>query len=165
MCVLRHEKPALVLPELNRLLCAGNDEFMFVTLAVVLLDTGTGKLIYLNGGHNPPLLSTRGQPFRQFNPAAGILLGVEPKAEFRPEELQLHPGDTLLLYTDGVPEAENSAKEGFTMERTAAALNRTGPSGGVVRLVDDLVADVAKFAGDAPQSDDITVLGLRYCGL
>src|SRR5258707_1385798 len=74
ICVLREQTPAAILPAVNRLLCETNEECMFVTLAVALLDTRTGKLTYLNGGHNPPFLAMNGQPFTIWNPPTRPLL-------------------------------------------------------------------------------------------
>ena len=135
---------------------------MFVTLAVALFDTRTGKLTYLNGGHNPPLLSTKGRPFAPWDPPKGKLLGVEPNADFSTKELALHPGDTLVLYTDGVSEAENVRHEMFDVGRAAKALSQAGSRGNVIEIVENLEKAIARFAGDAPQSDDITVLALHY---
>lgn len=164
VCLLREHNPAAVLPAVNRLLCEANEESMFVTLAVVLLDTRTGKLTYLNGGHNPPLLSTQGRPFALWEPPKGKVLGVEPNADFSTRELVLQPGETLVLYTDGVTEAENERHEQFKVARAAKALSQGGPHGGVIEIVENLEKAIGSFAGGAPQSDDITMLALRYKG-
>ncbi len=164
ICLLREQNPAAVLPAINRLLCEANEEAMFVTLAVALFDTRTGKLTYLNGGHNPPLISSRGQPFRVWDPPKGKLLGFEPNAEFAIKEMILEPGDTLVLYTDGVSEAENEHHEIFNVSRAAAAMSQPGNGSGVVEIVENLEKAIAGFAGNAPQSDDITVLALRHRG-
>jgi len=164
VCLLREHNPAAVLPAVNRLLCEANEESMFVTLAVVLLDTRTGKLTYLNGGHNPPLLSCQGRPFALWEPPKGKVLGVEPNASFSVKELVLQPGDTLVLYTDGVSEAENERHDQFKVGRAAKALSQAGPHGGVIEIVENLEEAIGNFAGGAQQSDDITVLALRYKG-
>ena len=164
MCVLREQKPAAILPAVNRLLCEANEEFMFVTLAVALLDTRTGKLTYLNGGHNPPFLAMNGQPFKTWQPPTGPLLGFDAGVAFSTTELTLQPGDGLVLYTDGVPEAENALHQQFKVERAANALAQSAPADDVVAMVDALVAAIAKFAGGTEQSDDITVLALQYRG-
>jgi sigma-B regulation protein RsbU (phosphoserine phosphatase) len=159
---LRRAQPlSEILPSLNRMLCEGNDELMFVTLAVAVLDTDTGCLAYLNGGHNPPYLSSGGGPFRLGEAPQGPLLGVDPNAVYKVQNTVMKAGDTLVLYTDGVTEAENSLKEQFGSARTAAALDLAGSKGDVKALVGDLAETVTRFAGDAPQSDDITVLALR----
>lgn len=164
MCVLREQNPAAILPAVNRLICEANEEFMFVTLAVALLDIRTGKLTYLNGGHNPPFLALNGQPFKIWQPPINPLLGVDAEATFSTTELTLQPGDALVLYTDGVSEAENARQEQFKVEGAASALAQSAPQGNVVRMVDHLAEAIASFAGGTEQSDDITVLALRYLG-
>jgi sigma-B regulation protein RsbU (phosphoserine phosphatase) len=164
MCVLQEQNPAAILPAVNRLLYEANEESMFVTLAAAIVDTRTGRLTYLNGGHNPPFLALNGQPFQTWTPPTAPLLGFDPDAIFSATELTLQPGDTLVLYSDGVPEAENSALKQFTVERAAEALTESMASGDVVRLVDGLAASVDSFAGEQEQSDDITILALRYLG-
>jgi sigma-B regulation protein RsbU (phosphoserine phosphatase) len=164
MCLLREPPPTAVLPALNRLLCEANNEFMFVSLAVALLDVHSGKLSYHNGGHNPPFLATGGQPFRSWQPPVSLVLGINSCNEFPVAELQMHPGDTLLLYTDGITEAQNARREVFTSERAVEALAHPGPSGDLLSIVENLAQAAAMFTGDAPQSDDITALALRYRG-
>ena len=86
MHLLRNTEHSQILPTINRILCEGNDEFMFVTLAVAILDTETGRLTYLNGGHNPPFLARKGGSFQPMNVPKGTLLGVEPKSAFEVQE-------------------------------------------------------------------------------
>jgi sigma-B regulation protein RsbU (phosphoserine phosphatase) len=164
MCVLREQNPADILPAVNRLLCETNEECMFVTLAVALLDTRTGKLTYLNGGHNPPFFAINGQPFQIWKPPAGPLLGFDASGVFSTGELTLQPGDGLVLYSDGVSEAENTRHEQFNVERTASALAQSAPEGDVAGMVNHLVSAITDFAGGAEQSDDMTILALRYRG-
>jgi sigma-B regulation protein RsbU (phosphoserine phosphatase) len=160
--VLLHADPADILPSLNRQLCEGNDEFMFVTLALLILDLGTGKASYLNAGHNPPAVSLGGAPFRIWDPPKGALLGVAPKASFAVGHLQLATDDAIVLYTDGVTEAENASKDQFGEARLLAALS--GRSAAASDLGETVDAAVAAFVGSAPQSDDLTLLALRWRG-
>jgi len=164
ICVLREQNPAAILPAVNRLLCEANEECMFVTLAVAFLDTRTGKLTYLNGGHNPPFLAMNGQPFKIWNPPTCPLLGFDADGAFSTAELTLQPGDGLVLYTDGVSEAENARHEQFNVERAASALGQSVHEGDVVGMVDHLVGAITNFADGTEQSDDITILALRYRG-
>lgn len=76
----------------------------------------------------------------------------------------MQPGDTLVLYTDGVSEAENERLEQFGVGHAAKALSQAGPQGSVIEIVENLEKTIASFAGDAAQSDDITMLALRYQG-
>ncbi len=156
--------PAQLLPLLNALLGENNEADMFVTLYVALLELRTGRLSLLNAGHLPPLLSRRGGPFAEVHGARGVLLGIMPSDRFSLAEIVLEPGDRILFYTDGVTEAENPAQEQFGLARTREALDRMPSAAKMRDLVDGLVQAVAGFAGEAEQSDDITVMGLKYLG-
>ncbi len=157
---------AAVIGQANRQLCENNDEMMFVTVFFGVLDIGTGDFTYVNAGHNPPLLYRATAGRFDYLPMAAktSALGIKERAVFTEDHLALAPGDTLLLYTDGVTEALNEAGELYAEARLEATLNRQG--GGVP--VDSLLAavrdDLRAFAGAAEQSDDITVLALRYQG-
>jgi sigma-B regulation protein RsbU (phosphoserine phosphatase) len=153
-----------LLPTLNRLLCEGNETDMFVTLSVVLLSTRDGRITLLNGGHPPPLLSRQGGPFQMIDEAKGPLLGVLPQARYHSAELSLAPGDRVVLYSDGVTEAEDPGHSMFTLDRTIASLDRQTRHKPMADLVDALFQDVAGFTLGAEQSDDITILALRYLG-
>jgi sigma-B regulation protein RsbU (phosphoserine phosphatase) len=162
--LVERRSPMSVLPDLNRQLCEANEEFMFVTLAVALIDTTTGRLTYLNAGHNPPVLSVAGGDFRTWEPPRGALLGVAPKAVYEVRELMLGRGDTLLFYTDGVTEAENANHEIFGVARLTGALEAGSPFNGAAAMVEQVDSALAAFVAGAQQSDDITMLALRYVG-
>ena len=159
--LMREDDPARVLPELNGPLCEANDEFMFVTLAVAILDTASGRLTYLNAGHNPPFISSQGLPFGLWEPPRGPILGVERQVTFATKELTLHPGDAVVLYTDGVTEAENSSHEFFGVDRAARALS-SAPRASAADFARGLENALSDFVGSAGQSDDITLFVLRY---
>ncbi|TCJ11801.1 cyclic nucleotide-binding domain-containing protein [Parasulfuritortus cantonensis] len=152
------------LAALNRQLCEGNEADMFVTLYVGILATRTGRLQLFNGGHPPPLLSRAGGPFEAAAGAKGALLGMLPEVRYQGAELQLQPGDRLVLYSDGVTEAENPDHELFGQARMQAALDACPAGAAPADLVAALTAAVTDFAGAADQSDDITVMVLHYLG-
>lgn len=164
MSLLRQRDLSRILPDLNRQLCRGNEEFMFVTLAIVVLDTDTGVATYLNAGHNPVLLAAQDGPFAEWNPPAGTLLGVNEGSVFTPAIRTLAPGDTVLLYTDGVTEAENAASGMYGLGRMLAALARPEARASAAGLIDALESSLDGFVAQAPQSDDITALALTYRG-
>lgn len=154
--------PAL-LTTINKLLCANNEASMFVTLFVGLLNVATGQLHYINGGHNPPLLAHKNAHFTLLNVPNDILVGIHDAAHYQVAQIQLQVGDTLLLYTDGVTEAENSQGEFFSLSRTIEVLTAMN-SVGAKTMVNMLSDKITEFCEMQPQSDDITVLTLQYLG-
>jgi len=131
---------------------------MFVTLFYGVLDPATCTLTYVNAGHNPPILCTA-QACTTL-PTEGAALGVFEDVSLQQRELSLPLSDTLLLYTDGVTEAINKARERFGMDRLAACL-RTQGNGPAQAFLDAVLADVARFVGDEPTFDDLTLMVVR----
>jgi sigma-B regulation protein RsbU (phosphoserine phosphatase) len=146
----------------NSVLVTESDSGMFVTLFYGILNTRTGDLEFSCGGHNPPFLLSEGK-VSLMDCKGGTVLGAIEEAHYETQHAQLRPGDTLLLYTDGVTEAADLA-ENFFSEEGAEAYLRTATALPVKELVDGLIAAVRKFTGEAPQSDDLTVLAARYLG-
>ena len=151
-----------VLIQMNDTLTEQNDQNMFVTLFVGVLDLKTGELSYCNAGHNAPLI-IRGEKAEvhtmdvQPNLPVGISLGYA----YVEQKMQLSYGDTLFLYTDGLTEAENIRHEQFGEQRMEQALNASlalRPR----EIVDAMDAQVAAFVGEAEQSDDLTLMAVRY---
>ncbi len=150
--------PAAVLGSINRALLRRSVESRFATLLYGTLGPD-GELIYSNGGHNPPFLLGR-TGLRRLE-TGGMIVGLFEMAKYQQESLTLEPGDLLVVFSDGVSEAVSASGEEFGEERLLAAVeaNRTGtPS----EIRDGLVAAVREFSAGATQSDDITVLVLRY---
>ena len=143
----------------NKRLVADNREELFTTLFCGVIDVPTGTMTYCNCGHNPPLVMRRGvstfEPLRNCGPPLGILDDIN----YVPRSVALAPGDMLLLYTDGVTEAETSQSAQFGMKRLEEAIleMRGQPARGVVEHV---IKRVAEFANGAPQSDDITCVAV-----
>jgi len=155
-------QPEEVFTEVNRLLCEANDEGMFVTAWMGVLELSTGHLAYVNAGHNPPLLRHGGK-YEFLRTRSGFILAGMEGMRYRPASLELSPGDAVYLYTDGVTEAANESKQLYGDQRLFDTLNAHADSGPetLLKIVKD---DVDAFVGDAPQFDDITMLGLRYLG-
>lgn len=156
------EEPSRILKALNQELCRGNDSNMFVTFFAGCLDLYTGKLHYANAGHDKPYL-LGGSP-SQLAAKSNLPLGVFPETEFEPQECILSPGAMLFLYTDGLTEAKNSRRETFGRTRvqqilTACLANGHKTPESMVHAISDAAH---RFAGDAPQSDDLTMLLIRY---
>lgn len=148
--------PGACLAQTNRALCAQNPMDLFVTVFYCVLDPRTGVLRYANGGHNPPYLRHADGGVEALDGQGGLVLGVMPEAEFPNHTLQLRPGDRLVLYTDGLTEAFNSDDEPYGTERLVAQLSAGGELA-AAPLIERICASVKGFAGDAAQSDDITL--------
>lgn len=156
--------PASIVTHVNDALSADNDSCMFVTLYLGILNLRDGTLVTTNAGHNPPLLKRGNGVFEWLTAQDGPLVGPMAGIAFKESSIQLEPGDELFLYTDGVTEAENRRRELFGKDRLHAVLERSRAVSVVDRLGEVMQA-VRVFAGDAPQADDITMLGLRYHGM
>ena len=155
--------PAKCMAEVNDLLAESNEESMFVTVFYTSFDPATGLLAYANGGHNLPYVVKASGEVRKVESESGLVLGVMPGFEFPGGSLVLEPGDTFFLYTDGVTEAMNEDGEEFGDDALAKALAECADAGAAdVRR--HVVEAVRRHAGEAPQSDDITCLALKYAG-
>ena len=160
---LEGEAPHQCLGYVNDLLSEDNDNCMFVTLFYGVLDTQSGIFDYCNGGHNPPRVVHKDHQVVPLPTTRDVALGVLPGHEFNHDSLQLHADDTLFFYTDGVTEAEGPGSEEFGEERLDSLLAKIDQAD--CEEVSSLVLDhVREFAGDNPQSDDITCVVLRYNG-
>jgi serine phosphatase RsbU (regulator of sigma subunit) len=153
--------PAQVLQKVNKELAADNDACMFVTLFSGVLDIHTGEFTYCSAGHNPPYLLSQDGRVSMLDKKGGLCLGVMDDEEYVSSNLTLKKGDILFLYTDGVPEAMDGDNNLYSDERLDELLNNRSVSDteGIINYVFE---DVRKFSGDTPQSDDITMLALRY---
>lgn len=137
---------------------------MFVTIVYGILDTRNGQVEYCNAGHNHPyMFSARGGLLRKLTDGGGVIAGLYEGAKYECGRLRLEPGDGLLLYTDGVTEAFNAEGEMFGDSGLQAALE-TVAHAPVEAVVKGLVRQVKAFVGSAPQSDDRTVVAVRYLG-
>lgn len=154
--------PADCLQRTNDVLLTQNPMDLFVTVFYAVFDPATGVLTYSNGGHNPPLLRRANGQVEMLTSAAGLVLGMFP-ASYDEDTVQLAPGDTLVLYTDGVTEAFNVDVQ---MYEEARLVERVRDDGGATAkgLVTAIFDSVIGFSGAAPQSDDITVAVLSWSG-
>ncbi len=159
----RHGSPDEILAAANDELCRRNDSGMFVTVFMGVLDLRDGRLSYCSGGHNPPYRVTPSGEVSPLEGPQGIVLGVFPGSDYGLASVTLGRGDSLVLYTDGVTEAMDGEGRMFGEERLTAFLagRRGSPPD---ELCGGLLDEVGRFASGADQSDDITVLALRYGG-
>ena len=151
--------PLEILTKVNAQLAKENQASLFVTMILGIVDTQTGRMVYGQGGHNPPIrVPLKGKP--TYEPPGGMPLGVFDDAKFGERELVLEKGETLLVYTDGVTEAMNLAKDLFGEDR----LERAVEGGAVLsaeKLTERVVEKVEEFVGEAERSDDITLLAIQ----
>jgi len=157
------DDPAQMMAAVNLRLYEETDPTMFVTAFCGFLNLETGRLVYSNAGHDRPLILRPGNPLRTLEAKPGLALGVFPKFNYPLQEELLAPGDSLVLYTDGVTEAVDPAMQLFGLARLEAAVDALAPMDpeGIVYA---LIEAVDGFAKDAPQADDITTLCIRYLG-
>ncbi len=153
--------PAECLFKVNNMLIPESDMSTFVTVFYGVLNVKTGELHYCNGGHNLPYTQKEDGTVAELEDVGGLLMGKFEDAPYEKNSIQLAPGDTLVTFTDGVTEAENDDGGFFDEERVVSYLKKD-PTKSLSNQVKGLFLEVMKFAGPAVQSDDITVLSVRY---
>ena len=157
---IRGGSPADCITYSNRLLAQESVDCMFVTVFYGIIDVNTGEVTYCNAGHNPPyILKHKGDisPLpMSTDPMAGAIDGIT----YHEGTLKLEKGDALVMFTDGVTEAMSTANEEFGEQRLEDTLEDVAMHN-CQQMVEAIKADVAAFAGEAEQSDDITVLALK----
>lgn len=152
---------AEVVELVNNRLNEDNEEELFVTVFVCVLDTDTGKLTFVNGGHNKPFISKEGKPFKQLDCKVDCAVGIMEDMPYREQSTELMPGDCFCLYTDGVPEAFDINGEMFSDQGTEDALNRHMEEAKEPEIfIERIYEEVEAFTRGAAQSDDITMVYL-----
>ena len=159
----RRREPDLILAEVNRGLSRENAAGMYVTAVCGVLELATGELSLACAGHQPPILLRAGEPPAPLPVEGATLLGLFEDAAFPATQQCLARGDTLVAYTDGVDEAFDGDGNAFGRERLFACLGSLGPRP-VSQIASAVRNAVQAFTANAPQSDDIAVLALRYTG-
>ncbi len=154
--------PADILDGLNDSLEGQIDQATFITCCIAVLDVPTGEVTLASAGHCPPIhLSNRSQFIDLVGYPLGIPALVRPQTPYRVEHLTLAPGDRLVLYSDGVVEAQNARRNFFDDDRFIRCLERASIDRTPTDLIADLVADVKSFIGNARRTDDITLVILQ----
>lgn len=156
--------PAEAFTRANKQLCEGNESNMFVTAWLGVLEIPTGKLTYVNAGHNPPVVRTWGGQLTFLRKISGFILAGSIKTAYRQYTAYLSDGDRIFLYTDGVTEAMNEQNEQYGEDRLMHCLTAADEQTTASQIIRDVGADIKKFTGDAEQSDDITMVALRMTG-
>jgi phosphoserine phosphatase RsbU/P len=153
--------PMHVAEAVNHELCQNNRDRMFVTLFLGVLDTKTGVLTYVNAGHLAPCVLHPSGSIEAVNDKPAMPLGIRASAVYQERTMTLRPDDTVFVFSDGVTEAMNAAGELYGNERLRSDLCVASMQtpGEIVRAIK---AKLNLFAGDAPKSDDVTMLALRW---
>jgi serine phosphatase RsbU (regulator of sigma subunit) len=151
--------PAETMTRINRALLRRAIEARFATMFYAVL-WSDGRLSYCNAGHESPIIVGRTQ--RSLD-TGGVVLGLFDNAKYEVETVQLEPGDTIVVFSDGVSEARNHADEELGRERLVTALGSVRDISSEATL-EKLLAAVRDFTAGAPQADDVTALVLRYRG-
>ena len=155
------DSPAELLANVNNILCDGNEAEMFVSVWLGVLNLETGKLSCANAGHEYPVLMRANGDYELVKDPHGLVLAALEGIHLKGYEIQLNPGDRLLVYTDGVPEAINPKKEAYGTDRLVSKLNKVKIFGQKAAL-ESVLQDIRNFAENADQFDDITMLGMTY---
>jgi sigma-B regulation protein RsbU (phosphoserine phosphatase) len=158
-----HDDPATIMTRVNDKLSRENPNSMFVTLFIGILDTSTGQVAYANGGHNPPILIRNNGTATYLQGISGLVVGGMEGIPYEGLHLALNPGETIFLYTDGVTEALDAHANLFSDQRLleeVRAHGRDDPQD----LIHAVRTRVEQHVGTAQQSDDITMLALRFRG-
>lgn len=146
---------------LNEYLCNNADDDMFITMFIGILDLNSGILNYSNAGHPYPILRDSDNNTRFLGEIIDIPLGVMGGTQYKESQIQLKQGDILLLYTDGVTEAENEQNQFYGKEQLLQLVGKvetSTPEG----LVDSVLTDLVAYIGEKGDSDDLTLLGIKY---
>ena len=153
--------PVFALSQVNERILSDTRSEMFVTAFYAVLEPETGRMRYVNAGHNPPYLisSQKGKPFDRLR-ATGMALGVMDDSVWQQKVVRFFPGDVLLLYTDGVTEAQNNAGNFYGEKRLQEVLRSLG-SRPANEILESILSDLKEFLGGSSQQDDVTLIVLR----
>jgi serine phosphatase RsbU (regulator of sigma subunit) len=171
------DDPSQIIGGMNTMACRGNSTGMFATLFVGVLDLSTGHLCYSNAGHEKPIIVT-GRKMRYLDVIANVPIGIVEGKAYKTQEADIAAGDLILLYTDGLTEAMNAGEELFGLKRVENAICGDGNLGANAngegcelpafakpqQLLDTMSHAVSAFVNGAEQSDDLTMLVIKYKG-
>ena len=155
--------PAEILEYTNDQLCEGNEAELFVTVWLAILEISTGKGVAANAGHEHPVIKRADGDYELVTYKHSVAVATFPGLPYKEHEFELHSGDSLFVYTDGVPEATNSENELYGTDRMLEVLN-SNKDCSVEEILNKLKSSIDEFASGAPQFDDITMLVLKYLG-
>jgi len=149
---------------INKALSQNNDSMMFVTVFVCILNLKTGEVSYVDGGHECPLILREGKKVEVFKKKNGFPICIDPDFKYEQFQFNLQPGDSIVLYTDGLEDAQNVAGERRTIQPSIDILESLEPNMEPVHINALLLKEVNNYIGTANQFDDITILTVNYYG-
>ena len=155
--------PAEILERVNKQVYANNKAHMFVTVWLGILEIGTGKLTTASAGHEYPMININGK-YEMLKDKHGLAVGATGISKYKDTEIQLKNGDSIFVYTDGVAEATDANNELFGTDRTVEALNAVPEGASQQEVLAGVRVAVDAFVKEAPQFDDLTMVGLKYFG-
>lgn len=150
-----------VMEKINNSFCKGNSMMMFVTMFIAKIDLETYQMEYCNAGHNPIVIKNPDGTVRYLHSKSNIAIGLFEDFDYEKESLQLSEGTRLLLYTDGITEAEDVEKNLYGEERLLEFFQNVAESDSSQTVIEDLFSSVKKFTGGNAQNDDITALTVK----
>lgn len=153
--------PEEILRIVNKEVYHNNSSSMFVTVFFAILDLGSGELSFSNGGHNPPVIMRNDEDTAFLKTTYGAAIGAIETSQFKSERVTMKPGDAICLYTDGVTEAFNPQGDMFSEEKLVQTIEKNRHQS-AIGIVESLLSSVDSFSSEAAQSDDITILCVRY---
>jgi sigma-B regulation protein RsbU (phosphoserine phosphatase) len=139
----------------NQYVCQTHNSALFATLFAGILEPTTGKVHYINAGHNPPQLLKQDRTRLELKPT-GPLIGIMEHSNYTPEIIELSPGETLCIYSDGVEGSKNEAGEFYGLERLTELLAQ--PANSADETVKRIATSLTNFMGETKPFDDVTVL-------
>ena len=155
--------PAEILTFVNERIVKNNKADMFVTVWLGILEVSSGTVISSNAGHEEPVIISADGGVRFVKEKRNLVIGAMSGMKYRNNEIRLQPGDKLFIYTDGVPEANNSENQMFGLDGLEASIHSVKDRS-PEEILKHIKADVDEFVGEAPQFDDQTMLCIEYCG-
>ncbi len=162
-CAESGKSPSEIFKLANKGLCDGNAAEMFVTVWIGIIDLSTGHMVCSNAGHEYPVLKRKDGDYELYKQKHSLVLGIMPKIPFKEYELDLNPGDSIFIYTDGVPEAIDKDEKAYGCDRLVETLNKFKDYSQRDILL-NVRQDIKDFVGEADQFDDVTMLGFKYVG-
>lgn len=161
--ILNGLSPSQALFDVNNQLCEGNKAELFVTVWLAIIDVRTGEGVSANAGHEHPVIRGSSGKYELIKYKHSPAVAAMENTRFTERAFKLKPGESIFVYTDGVPEANNDENELLGDERMLAALNKE-PDAEPKQVLDNMMKDLKEFMGDAKQFDDITMLCMHYNG-